>query len=75
MRLTTSAVFALLVACGGDKAPADVDAAPPPIDAAPDAGELPPGCDYAEQRDLTNDDVPPATGVPEQTGLVFTTRS
>lgn len=73
MRFACS-VLAVLIGCGGDKAPADPDAPPIPIDAAPDA-DLPSGCDFAEQRDLTNDDVPPATGVPEQTGLTFVTRS
>lgn len=61
----------LLAACGDD-APTQPDA-PAGIDAAIDApaGD---GCDHAEAADLTNDDVPPATGSPEQTGLVIDDR-
>lgn len=65
-----------LVACGDDgsatpDAPAGVDAAP---DAPPDA-PMQAGCDYTEQRDLTNDDVSDPPGTPEETGLTFTTRT
>jgi hypothetical protein len=45
----------------------------PPLgaDAAPDATVLPPGCDYVELADPTND-LTITNGVPEQTGLTFT---
>jgi hypothetical protein len=74
--LLSTFVVVVATACGGTAATPDA-AAPTPdgavaIDAAlPDAATLPPGCDYAETRDLTNDDVPPATGTPEATGLTF----
>lgn len=64
-----------VVACGGDDTPATPDAsvstdAPVPIDAPAVTG-----CDYIEQQDLTNDDVPPATGTPEMTGVTLAART
>lgn len=51
-----------LVACGGNSEPApDGPIGDPPIDP----------CDYTEQRDATNDDVAPATGTPEVTGITL----
>lgn len=59
----------LLVACG-----------PTPLTPTPDGPDQPDGpppdvpvsgCDYSELRDTTNDDVPPATGTPEDTGQTF----
>lgn len=41
------------------------------VDAAPDAVLLPPGCDYLELSDPTND-LTITNGMPEQTGLTFT---
>jgi hypothetical protein len=74
MRSAISCVCALvLVACGGSKSNVDPDAPLPSIDAAPDGALA--DCDYTEQRDTSNDDVPPATGTPEDTGLTFVTRS
>lgn len=67
------AVLLLLAACGdsGHEAPsvdaAEVDA-PPAVD-APAAT-----CDYVEQHDATNDDVSPATGTAEDTGIVVDRR-
>jgi len=59
----------LLVACGpkSKDTPADGPIGSPdgPID-TPVAV-----CDYTEQRDITNDDVPPANGTPEQTSVTF----
>jgi len=70
MRMTFG-LLAMLVACGDDRMISEApDAAV--RDAAPDS-EVPTGCDYTEQRDLTNDDV--ASGTPEETELTFTTRT
>jgi len=66
----------VLTACGDD-APAGVDA-PGSVDAAIDAtvdAPVPTGCDYQEQRDLTNDDVSDPPGTPEETGLTFSTKT
>jgi len=73
-----SALPLLFLAACGDDSPADVDA-PTAIDAAddaaaPDAPEQA-GCDYSEQRDLTNDDVSDPPGTPEDTGLTFTSKT
>ncbi len=79
---STLAILAVLAvttlfACGDDKTKTGIDA--PVIDAQIDAeidAPLTPGrCDYQEANDLTNDDVPPATGAPEQTGQTFTSRT
>ncbi len=61
----------LLVACGPKTltpTPDGPDEAPdgPPVDSPPAAA-----CDYTELRDTTNDDVPPASGTPEDTGVTF----
>jgi hypothetical protein len=71
-RLASCVSIALLVACGGtDKHESGIDAA---VDGTPIDG-LPPGCDYLEQHDSTNDDVPPATGTAEMTNLAFSSQS
>lgn len=65
----------LLAACGDDGGSATPDAGMPdaPADAAIDT--LPAGCDYAEQRDATNDNVSPATGTAEDTHLTLAQRA
>ncbi|MBA3454815.1 MAG: hypothetical protein H0T42_17135 [Deltaproteobacteria bacterium] len=73
MRALHALPLLLLAACGDDGAQQPVDA-PLTLDAAIDAG-LPIGCDYAERRDLTNDDVSSGSGSPEPTGLMFTTKT
>ncbi len=64
-----SLLLVLAVAACGPKSttppPAD-GPAEPPIDSPPAAE-----CSYTETRDTTNDDVSPATGTPEQTGVTF----
>lgn len=59
----------VLAACGGEHN------THPGVDALPDTGApadaLPPGCDYGEGHDATNDDVPPSPGAPEATGLMI----
>ena len=72
-----------LPACGGgddsgtpDAARADattVDARPADAQATPDA--VASDCDYTEVGDLTNDDVAPATGAPEATGITLGARA
>ncbi len=67
----------LLAACGDDDPAQPIDASVA-IDAALDAtidAAVPTGCDYAEQSDLTNDDVSSAAGMPEVTGVTFTTKT
>ncbi len=62
-------LFVLAVAaCGPKSTPPPPADGPddPPIDSPPAAA-----CTYTEQRDGSNDDVPPATGTPEQTGVTF----
>jgi hypothetical protein len=53
----------------------EIDAHAAPDAPAIDAPQPPAHCDYVEASDLTNDDVPPATGAPEQTGLTFASRT
>src|SRR5690606_8449264 len=65
------AVLFALAACGTSPA-SPVDSAPP--DDASDA-PMPPGCDSAGQRDLTDDDAPPAAGTPEGTGRTHAPRT
>jgi hypothetical protein len=60
----------VVAACGGDDSPATPDA---PVEI--DASSIPAGCDYLEQQDATNDDVPPATGSPEMTGVTLGARN
>ncbi|MGE3457526.1 MAG: hypothetical protein AB7O24_20595 [Kofleriaceae bacterium] len=60
---------AALLACGGggdDKPDAAIQDAPDI-----DAPGLPPGCNYAELSDMTNDDVTNMSGTPEVSGLSF----
>ena len=69
MRWFVNAALLTLVACGGEhNQHTGVDALLPDIGEPIDS--LPPGCDYAEQRDATNDDVPPSPGTPESTNLM-----
>jgi hypothetical protein len=73
--LTLSTVSMLAAAaCGGDDGPSVRPDAMvvTTADAAIDAPPLPPGCDYAELRDVTNDDYF-AMGTPEPTGLSLAT--
>ena len=63
----------LLVACGDDGSPQTVDA--PLATGAPVDAAAPTGCDYAEQSDLTNDDVSSTMNMPEGTGLTFATKT
>lgn len=62
-------LVALVAACGGEhNTHTGVDAL------LPDTGPMidaPLGCDYAEQHDATNDDVPPSPGAPEATTLTI----
>lgn len=74
MRALSALPLLLLAACGDDAPVQTVDAPPVAIDAAIDAA-VPPGCDYAEQSDLTNDDVSSPAGTPEVTGLTFATKT
>lgn len=64
----------LLAACGDNQTPNTGGPDAPVSDASADVDGLPAGCDYVEQRDATNDDVAPATGTPEDTGLALATR-
>ncbi len=63
-----AAVVLVLAACG-PKAKNEPDPDGPPADSPSDTQVT--GCDYTETRDDTNDDVAPATGTPEDTGLTF----
>lgn len=74
MRALFALPLLLLAACGDDAPVQPVDAPPVAIDAAIDAA-VPTGCDYAEQSDLTNDDVSSTAGTPEVTGLTFATKT
>lgn len=66
------ALLLALTACGDDGGAPAPDAAPDaPADAPADG--LPAGCDYAEQRDATNDTV--ATGTAEDTQLALGQRA
>lgn len=60
-----------LAACGDDGSSTRPDGAI--ADAALDAPAT--GCDYTEQRDSTNDDVPPASGTPEPTNITLAQRA
>ena len=61
------AVLLVVAACGDDGGAVTPDAA---LDAPAAPGDtLPSGCDYVEARDATNDNVAPATGTAELTGL------
>lgn len=72
-RLCLASLFLpLVVACGDDGPSTSVDAAV--VDSS-DVDAPPTGCDYVEQRDADNDDVPPATGTPEATNLTFSSRT
>ncbi|HUS31741.1 MAG TPA: hypothetical protein VMZ53_24735, partial [Kofleriaceae bacterium] len=64
-----AALLSLVVACGGESHQhTGIDALP--SDTGGSDG-LPPGCDYLEQRDATNDDVFPSPGTPEATNLTI----
>lgn len=65
----------LLAACGDNRSPEGGGPDAPAADASGGTDGLPAGCDYVEQRDATNDDVAPATGTPEDTGLELGARS
>lgn len=69
--LKTLSVALVLAACGGGggKNPVILDSG---ADAPPDTPPLPPGCDYAELQDATNDDLSQQTGAAETTNLTFT---
>lgn len=61
--------LALLMSACGPKS-----TTPPPADGPEDPPidtPVAPACTYTETRDTSNDDVPPATGTPEQTGITF----
>ncbi len=62
-------LLAAVAACGDDGGATKVDASVADMTIPPDG--LPAGCDYAEQRDTTNDDVNDPPGTPEATGLTF----
>lgn len=62
-------VLFAVAACGEHNTHTGIDALVP--DTGPPADALPPGCDYGEQHDATNDDVPPSPGAPEPTGLTI----
>lgn len=74
LRALCSLLVLALAACGDDGHTHTLPDAPPTgdgsVDAALDAPPLPPGCDYAEARDTTNDDIF-ASGTPEPTGLTL----
>jgi len=74
MRARRALPLLVLAACGDDGSPDTPIDAPAASDGMADAA-LPSGCDYVEQRDLTNDDVSSSAGTPEATGLVFSTRT
>lgn len=64
-------VTSLLAGCGDDGGSNKPDAFVVTADAPIDTPPPPPGCDYAELRDETNDDAV-STGAPEDTMLTFT---
>src|SRR5262245_48359302 len=68
----TARLLVLLVAvsaCGDDGGGKQTDAKV--VDTEDQIDGLPPGCDYAEKSDTTNDDVSDPPGTPESTGLTF----
>jgi hypothetical protein len=70
MRWFVNAAFLSLVACGGESQHhTGIDALLPDTNGNIDG--LGDGCNYVEQRDATNDDVFPAPGTPEATGLTI----
>jgi hypothetical protein len=74
MRWFVNAAFLSLVACGGESQHhTGIDALLPDTGGGIDG--LGDGCNYVEQRDATNDDVPPSPGTPEATGLTVTNKT
>lgn len=70
MATKLSIALIVLAACGDDGGSTTRDASTT-RDSLLLIDALQSGCDYVEQRDTTNDDVPPATGTPEATNLTF----
>jgi hypothetical protein len=74
MRCThTISLFLLAVAACSDSNGGTPDANLIHPDTAIDAPPPPPGCDYGELHDDTNDDISSNTGLPETTGVSFST--